>query len=137
MSNIETVQQIYAAFGRGDIDAILACLSETVEWEYGGPPSTDVPWLQPRTGRAGAAEFFGALRALEFKRFDVKLVAGSGSVVVGLCDLEAVVTANGRSVVEEDEVHIWHFGADGLVTRFRHRADTHLQWLAYHAEAAG
>ena len=129
MSNIETVQSIYAAFGRGDVEAILGRLSESVEWEY-GTPSTDVPWLQPRTGRAGAAEFFGTLRALEFRRFDVKLVAESGSTVIALVDLEAVVTATGKTFVEEDEAHIWHFGADGMVSRFRHRVDTHLQWLA-------
>lgn len=134
MSNIETVQSIYAAFGRGDVEAILGRLSESVEWEYGGPPSTDVPWLQPRSGRAGAAEFFGALRVLEFPRFDVKLVAESGDTVIALVDLEAVITATGRRMVEEDEAHIWQFGADGLVTRFRHRVDTHLQWMAYHGK---
>ena len=32
---------------------------------------------------------------------------------------------------EIDEVHIWHFGDDGLVTRFRHRADTLKQLRAW------
>ena len=35
MSNVHTVQEIYAAFGRGDVPAILSRLSESVEWEYG------------------------------------------------------------------------------------------------------
>lgn len=134
MSHLEKVQAMYAAFGRGDVPAILEHLAEDVEWEY-GVPSTDVPWLQPRRGRDGAAAFFASLQALEFKVFRVKVLVESGDVVFATFDIEAVLRESGRSIVEEDEVHIWHFSADGLVTRFRHRADTHQHWLAYHGEA--
>ena len=132
MSNIETIQSIYDAFGRGDVPAILARLSEDVEWEY-GVNSTDVPWLQPRKGRSGAAEFFQSLGALDFRDFRVTFIAGSGDMVVALCDVEAVVRETGKTFVEADETHVWYFGADGLVSRFRHRVDTHQHWLAYHA----
>jgi ketosteroid isomerase-like protein len=135
MSNIETVQSMYAAFGRGDIEAILARLSESVEWEY-GVSSTDVPWLQPRTGRTGAAEFFQSLQAFEFQHFQVTLIVGDGDTVIGLCDVEAIVKATGRKFTERDEAHIWTFDAAGMVTRFRHRVDTHLQWLAFHVEGS-
>ena len=33
VSNLATVRGIYAAFGRGDIPAILDALAEDVEWE--------------------------------------------------------------------------------------------------------
>lgn len=33
MAPIETVQQIYAAFGRGDVPFILSQLADDVEWE--------------------------------------------------------------------------------------------------------
>jgi uncharacterized protein len=71
MSNLDTVQQIYAAFGRGDVPAILGHLHESVEWEY-GVNSTDVPWLQPRHGREGAGAFFVALSEIDIHRFAVK-----------------------------------------------------------------
>ena len=132
MAHIETIQALYEAFGRGDVPAILSRLSEDVEWEY-GVNSTDVPWLQPRRGRQGAAEFFQSLAALDFRDFRVTFVAGSGDTVVALCDVEAVVRETGKTFVEAGETHIWSFGADGLVSRFRHRIDTHQQWLAYHA----
>jgi len=134
MSNLETVQTIYNAFSRGDVETILTFLAEDVDWEYGGT-STDIPWLQPRQGRQGAAGFFAALAAVEFRSFVVKTIAEAGDVVIDLCDYDAVIRANGAEVSEQDEVHIWHFNAEGLVQRFRHKADTHLQWLAYHAEA--
>ena len=131
MSHIESIQAIYEAFGRGDIPAILARLSENVEWEY-GVNTTDVPWLQPRRGRDGAAQFFQSLAALDFRDFRVTFIAGSGDTVVALCDVEAVVRETGKTFVEADEAHVWYFGADGLVSRFRHRVDTRQQWLAYH-----
>ena len=133
MSHIETVQEIYGAFGRGDVPAILARLADDVEWEY-GVNSTDVPWLQPRRGHAGAGGFFASLAGFDIRRFEPTGFFESGSIVVVLLQLEGVVTATDRTVVEDDEVHIWHFGAEGKVTRFRHRADTHQHYLACHAD---
>jgi uncharacterized protein len=131
VSNIATVQGIYAAFGRGDVPAILEVLAEDVDWEYGQAP-TDVPWLQPRRGRAGAVGFFESLGAIDFARLEATTFLESGSTVVVLLQLEATVKATGRKVVEEDEVHIWHFDAAGQVARFRHRVDTLLHHSAYH-----
>jgi hypothetical protein len=123
MSNLTAVQEIYAAFARGDVPAILNHLADDVEWEYGGG-STDVPWLQKRHGRKGAAEFFATLSAVEIIKFVPKTFLEGPGVVVVLLDLEAKVKATGRQITEEDEVHIWHFNQNALVTRFRHRVDT-------------
>lgn len=131
MSNIETVQAIYASFGAGDIPAILAQFSEDVEWEYGQGP-TDVPWLQPRKGRAAVGGFFEALGALEFHKFELTKLLQGDDVVAALIDIEFTVKLTGRRVAERDEIHLWHFGADGKVTRFRHGADTHAHYVAYH-----
>lgn len=122
---IEKVQSIYAAFGRGDMPAILEHLSEDVEWEYGGP-SHGVPWLEPRRGRAGAAAFFGVVAAeLEFLRFAPKTFLEGPGIIAALVDLEARVRRTGKPITEVDEVHLWHFDAAGRVVRFRHRVDTH------------
>src|SRR5262245_21721900 len=125
---------MYEAFGRGDVPAILACLADDVEWEYGAN-STDVPWLQPRRGRAAVGGFFESLAAIEIHKFVPKAIMDvlivDKPVVVSLVDLEATVRATGRRWLEEDEVHIWHFDANGKVRRFRHRVDTHQTWLAF------
>ncbi|MEW6754503.1 MAG: nuclear transport factor 2 family protein [Candidatus Latescibacterota bacterium] len=130
MTNVERVQQIYAAFGRGDIPAILAHLADGVEWEY-GVNSTSVPWLQPRRGRTAVPLFFEALGGLEIRVFQPTCILDGGSVVVCLVDAEFTVKATGAAIVEEDEVHVWHFDPQGRVTRFRHRVDTHQHWAAY------
>lgn len=130
----ERIQAIYGAFGRGDIPAILEHLAEDVDWEYGLAPN-GVPWLQRRRGRAGAAEFFQTLGALDFHKFVPKTILEGPGIAVSLVDIEVTIKATGRRVAEEDEVHVWHFGPDGLVKRFRHCVDTAQHVAAYRGEA--
>jgi ketosteroid isomerase-like protein len=124
MSNVETVRGIYAAFGAGDVPSILARLADGVDWEY-GQGKNDVPWLQQRRGRDAVGGFFESLGALEFHAFTPKEILEAGDVVVALIDVEFTVKATGARVAEEDEIHVWRFGPDGKVIRFRHGADTH------------
>ncbi len=133
MSNIPTVQSIYEAFGRGDIPALLGHLSENIEWDD-GMAVPGVPWLQPRHGRAEVPGFFESLGALEFQKFEPKTLLERGGVVVALIDVAFVIKATGRTVVEEDEVHIWDFDTRGQVARFRHKLDTHQHWVACRVE---
>ena len=130
MTNADVVRGIYDAFGRGDVAAILATLADDVEWEY-GVNSTTVPWLQPLRGRDAVPAFFETLLpAIEIHRFEPKEFLEGGDLVVAIIDFDFTVRATGRRVVEEDEAHLWRF-ADGKVVRFRHRADTHQQQLAF------
>jgi len=58
--DIQAVQQLYTAFGRGNLDTIMNALADDVEWIQLG--STDVlPWAGTRHGRARAAWFFTAV----------------------------------------------------------------------------
>ena len=130
MSNLDKVQDIYKAFGEGDIPRILSYLSPSVEWEY-GVNVTSVPWLQPRRGPEEVGKFFESLAAVEFHRFTVKHIVGSDDPIIALVDLEGTVKATGQRVVEDDETHIWYFDSSGKVIRFRHRVDTLQHQMAY------
>jgi ketosteroid isomerase-like protein len=123
MSNLATVQDIYDAFGKGDVPRILGHISEDVSWEYGAGAS-DVPWLQPRRGRKGAAEFLSSLADLRFEQFQPKTFLESGNLVVVLLDVAATVVSTGGRISEEDQIHLWNFDRNGQVERFRHRVDT-------------
>jgi ketosteroid isomerase-like protein len=57
MNNIDTVKQIYEAFGRGDIPAIIDKLDPNVKWDV-EVSTPGVPWLQPRRGAANIPAFF-------------------------------------------------------------------------------
>jgi len=132
MSHIETVQAIYAAFGRGDVPEILSRLAIDVDWEYGNA-DLGIPWLKPLRGRDSVVEFFQALGAVDFTKFEPKTFLAQGNLVVVLLDLGIVVKATGKSVSELDEVHIWRFNDDGLVARFTHKLDSHQHWAALQA----
>lgn len=123
MTPIERVQQIYGAFGRGDIPAILAALADDVDWEYNAFPNP-VPWLQPGKGRAAAGQFFESLAAVQFTQFEPKHFFAAGNMVVSVSDVAFTVKATGKTVAEPEEIHIWHFDAAGQVAKFRHRCDT-------------
>jgi ketosteroid isomerase-like protein len=122
--HIETVQAIYAAFGRGDVPAILAHLSPDVEWEHDGVDH-GVPYLRPRRGRETIGGFFADLGAnVEITRFEpLAFLAGGDQVAVPI-RFECRLRRNGRAV-KDLEMHLWTFGADGRVARFRHVLDTH------------
>lgn len=129
MSNLQKVQDIYEAFRQGDVPTILQWLSPTVEWEYPAT-STTVPWLQARKGREAVAGFFLALDGIQMDRFTPKEVLEGERLVVVLLDVEFTVKQTGKRVVEEDEIHIWRFDAQGLVSRFKHGVDSHRHQLA-------
>jgi len=42
VAHTATVDEVYRAFGRGDVQALLAHLADEVEWEYDQP--SDVPF---------------------------------------------------------------------------------------------
>lgn len=124
MHTIDTVHAIYAAFSRGDIAFILAQLADDIEWEYDAP-KTDVPWLQPRQGKAGALTFFQDLaNTMDIQYFQVTRIIGDQQMAAGLVDIEFIVKATGTQVRERDEVHLWFFNDAGKINRFRHRIDT-------------
>ena len=129
MSNVQTVQEIYAAFGQGDVPTILSKLADDVEWD--ADSTSDTPFLLPRRGRDAVGEFFASVGAAEFTKFEPTAFLESGNIVVALIDVEFTVKATGRQVKQLDEAHIWRFGPDGKVVNFRHRVDTHQQHLAF------
>jgi uncharacterized protein len=138
MSNLATVQEIYAAFGRGDIPAILDTLADDVCWDHlpdgGGAQRHDVPWLRERTGRDDVAGFFEALGALEFHVFAPTVILADGDTVVALIDEDVTVRATGERF-RDATAHVWSFGPDGRVIAFRHLTDTVKHVEAYAARA--
>ncbi len=83
--NTKVVQDAYAAFGRGDIQAILESLDESIVWKgvYGAGPH--VPTSGERRGKAQVGEFFKQVaQNVNFSRFEPKEFIASGDKVVAL-----------------------------------------------------
>lgn len=123
MTHTETVQQIYAAFFRGDIAFILAQLAPDVAWDQG--LDVPVPWLQPGHGVAHVASFLKVVgEQLAFDRFEIQNVLAGGDQVVALVAVSVRVLPTGKRA-DDYEAHVWTFGKDGKVVAFRHLVDTH------------
>jgi uncharacterized protein len=124
--NLKTVEAIYAAFGRGDVKAILETLADDVDWEVWSAnfaQAEGVPWLQPKKGRAKVAEFFDYIGKWKFGEFHVLSLLAGGNQVAAEIQLDAEITQTGGRLREE-EIHLWTFNDKGQVTRYRHYADT-------------
>jgi uncharacterized protein len=124
-SNATTVAELYAAFGRGDIAAILDRFADDArleDWADNTAQRSGVGHLQSRRGPAGMAEFLASIADWTVGEFSVLDVIGDGRQVV----VEARVAwtlPNGRELTDE-ELHLWTFDDAGRVARLRHYVDT-------------
>ncbi|HEU0004489.1 MAG TPA: nuclear transport factor 2 family protein, partial [Terriglobia bacterium] len=55
--NVRTIQEAYASFQRGDVQAVLNVLTDDVEWVTPGPTGI-LPLAGHRRGRDEVAQFF-------------------------------------------------------------------------------
>jgi len=119
--NVRLVQELYAAFARRDIPAILAFLSPDVVW--GEPANPLNPAAGTRRGHAGFLEWAEIGReaedilALEPRRF---LSDADSVAVVGY---SKVLVRSTRKVYETDFVHLVTI-RDGKIARFQEFFDT-------------
>lgn len=128
MSNVETAQQIYEAFGRGDASAILERLAEDVQWERHETGNTaqekDVPYMRFRSGREAVAGFFRDIQEdFEMHSFNPRSFLEGDGLVAAVFEYELTVKATGKHLRDE-EIHLLEFGSAGKVTAFRHFLDT-------------
>jgi ketosteroid isomerase-like protein len=130
MNHVATVQQMYEAFGRGDVPAILGHLADDVNWDQDAP-GYGIPVYEPGVGKAHVERFFSTLvQELEFLKFEPTNFLSGGNQVAVPIDVEVRVKATGTTV-KALEVHLWTFREDGKVTRFFHCIDRHAFVLAY------
>src|SRR5215510_8154497 len=86
--NVRIVQQVYEAFGRGDIDAIIATLGDKFEWHHRGAPA--VPWGKSRTTKDEVRSFFRELaESVDVLTFDAQHYVAQGDRVVVLGTFKA------------------------------------------------
>jgi ketosteroid isomerase-like protein len=129
MTQQQTIQEIYQAFGRGDVPAIIERLAEDVAWEHDAN-DYGVPWLKPGRGRQHVQSFFGVVATqLSSSKFELKGLLAGDNQVVAIVDLEATANAT-KKPLRDLELHLWTFAPNGKVSRFRHVVDTHQHWLA-------
>lgn len=123
--NLRRVNDIYAAFDRGDIDTILASLSDDVRWGAYTTVDNDVPWVGAHKGPTEVGEgFFGSIAEnVDITLFDRKTTVASGDHVAVAYRIEGTLKKNGNSFIDEG-MQLWTLGADGKIVEYVAYADT-------------
>lgn len=119
--NVKTVQEAYAAFGRGDIAGVLNCLDPNIEWRT---PEFDVmPHSGTVHGHDRVMGFFASVsETWEFETFEPREYIASGDRVAVQGHYRAGSRKTGR-VAETDWVMVWRLRG-GKATHFQEYVDT-------------
>jgi uncharacterized protein len=113
-ANIPLIEEIYAAFSRGDTAAVLNSLDLQADLDFEGPAA--IPWAGHWHGREGWAEFFQTLGAnADEITLSMELFAAQGDNVVFAGRYQARVKLTGRRI-DSPLVHLWTI-RNGIVVK--------------------
>jgi ketosteroid isomerase-like protein len=121
VSTRETVDELLRRIAAGDPQQIAQLYAEEVDWRLGWPDgdyARTVPWIRPRSTRAGVADHFRLIGEHHVPggssaRVDAVLVDGPDAVVLG--ELRHTAKPTGRRYAAAFALHLTV--VDGQVTR--------------------
>jgi ketosteroid isomerase-like protein len=121
-ANIDIAKNSYAAFGRGDIAAILAVLADDIVWVV---PGVTLPSSGRFEGKAAVANFFQSVGTTwSFTAFEPREYIPSGDLLVVIGRYAGTSRATGKPF-DSDWVMCWRF-RDGKLAHFQEFTDTEL-----------
>lgn len=121
MRNVQIVQQIYAAFGKREVQTLLTFLSDEIDWQLLGPPK--IAHAGPHRGRDQVRRFFATVaETLEITQFEPREFITQDDKVVALGYYAGRVKSTGRQYASE-WAHVFTL-REGKVIKFREYADT-------------
>ena len=129
MNNVQLVKDIYAAFGRGDIPAVLATFHPEIEWHQaeGNPYQLDgSAWIGPQ---AVLEKLFMRIGA-EWDGFTITIrtIHDAGEYVIVEGRYTGTYKPSGRKL-DSQLCHVLRF-QDGKLVSFQQYLNTaHLQWV--------
>jgi ketosteroid isomerase-like protein len=121
--NVAAVQRVFEAFGRGDVESFLGCLSDDVEWVLSAVEGV-VPYAGTFRGRDGVLRFLQAIGgAVEFEAFEPREFLAEGDTVAVVGFERGRVRATGKTF-DNPWVLVFRLSG-GKVTHFQSYEDTH------------
>ena len=126
--NLKIAQGIYAAFGQGDIPAILNVLADDVEFHE--PPGGEPPFTGTYRGRDGAGTFFQEMiGTVDVLMLEPQEFVAQGDTVVVLGHYRFRPKATGIPY-DTDWAMVWWFRG-GKIVKFQIHYDTATERLAF------
>lgn len=132
-ANVRLILDIYDAFNRGDIAAVLNALDPQASLHFEGPAV--IPWAGDWHGREGWTKFFQTIAA-NTSDISVKMepFAAQGDNVVAAGRYQAGLKGTGKRI-DSPLVHLWSV-RDGKVLKCVELANTAAEVEALTASAA-
>jgi ketosteroid isomerase-like protein len=123
--NVATVQAIYEAFGRGDVETILGKLSDDVDWAPDAA-GDGASWWGERHGRDEVVGFFaGIAAATEVTEFTPIAIASTDNEVLTFVRY-GFHAKDGGPTATMNLHHYFRFDSAGKVDCYRGGEDTQL-----------
>lgn len=120
-NNQRVIEEIYAAFGRGDVEFILNALADKFDWYL--PQEGKIPWSGRRKTREEVSQFFTEIVSnADVELFEPQQFVAQGDQVVVFGRERVRLKATGRAY-DTDWAHKWTI-RDGKVAGWREYSDT-------------
>ena len=121
-ANIKTIAEVYQAFGRGDVTAILDAVTDDVDWAAEAA-SSGAPWYGVRHGKDAVAAFFSDFGStMEVEEFTPVSLATNDTDVLTVVRFQARSRSTGRTA--EMNLHHYFKFRDGKIAYYRGTEDT-------------
>ena len=131
---IQAIKDVYAAFGRGDVAAILSKLTPDVSWEVEAP--AEISFAGIRRGPEAVKEFFQAIANDHADpKLEVTEYFSSADSVATFGRYKCTLKKTGKHV-ETPGAHLFKF-RDGKITRFVDHINTAAFLESGHSAAVG
>ena len=128
-SKIEAVQRLYAAYGRGDIDGVLAELADDVDWAAEAA-SESAPWYGSYRGKGEVPRFFKEIgSSIDISEFSLLSLTSNETDVIVAVRWAYTVNSTGKSAAMH--MQHWFRFADGKIVFFRGSEDTEQSAAAF------
>jgi uncharacterized protein len=129
--NIATIQEVYDAFGKGDVDTILGHVTDDVDWSAEAASDT-APWYGHRSGKDAVARFFADIAgAISVNEFTPLSFAANDSEVMTLIRFGMTVNSTGKGT--QMNLHHYFRFRDGKIEYYRGSEDTAQTVAAFEA----
>jgi ketosteroid isomerase-like protein len=113
-AHLAAVGRLYAAYGRGDMDGVLAEVADDVDWAAEAA-STTLPWYGPHHGKPEVPRFFKAIAAtIDISEFEIVGLASNETDVVATVHWTFTVKTTGKTASMYMQ-HWWRFADDNIV----------------------
>lgn len=121
-ANVLTVQNDFAAFGRGDIATIIRSTTENIVWKHAGNPDI-VAFAGTFNGHEGVGRFFQQVgSSVNITVFEPQNFVENGNTVTSTVKITGTVLATGKEYNNTIDM-VFTFDAAGMVTNWEAKGD--------------